>query len=47
LAVFHAEKWPVGTIAHQLGVHHTTVQRLLQQIGVEIAAVTSVAARPS
>ena len=39
LRLFHAEKWPVGTIARQLGVHHTTVQRVLQQTGVEIKAV--------
>lgn len=44
LRLFHAEKWPVGTIARQLGVHHTTVQRVLQQTGVEIATVTP---RPS
>jgi transposase len=44
LRLFHAEKWPVGTIARQLGVHHTTVQRVLQQTGVAIAAVTP---RPS
>jgi transposase len=35
LRLHHAEKWPVGTIAEQLGVHHTTVQRVLQQTGVE------------
>jgi transposase len=44
LRLFHAERWPVGTIARQLGVHHTTVQRVLQQTGVEIGAVTP---RPS
>src|SRR5258706_15985319 len=33
--LYHGEKWPVGTIATQLGVHHTTVQRVLGQIGVE------------
>jgi transposase len=44
LRLFHAEKWPVGTIARQLGVHHTTVQRVLQQTGVEVEAV---APRPS
>ena len=44
LRLFHAEKWPIGTIAGQLGVHHTTVQRVLQQTGVEIQAV---APRPS
>jgi hypothetical protein len=31
--LFHGEKWPVGTIASQLGVHHTTVQRVLRQSG--------------
>lgn len=33
--LYHGEKWPIGTIATQLGVHHTTVQRVLGQIGVE------------
>jgi len=33
LRLFHAEKWRVGTIATQLGVHHTTVQRVLGQAG--------------
>jgi transposase len=39
LRLFHAEKWKVGTIATQLGVHHTTVQRVLAQHGVARAAV--------
>ena len=30
LRLYHAEKWTVGTIAKQLGVHHTTVQRVLR-----------------
>lgn len=34
LRLFHAEKWPVGTIASQLGLHHTTVQRVLAQAGL-------------
>ena len=42
--LYHAEKWPIGTIARELGLHHTTVQRVLQQIGVEPSAV---APRPS
>jgi transposase len=33
LRVFHAEKWKVGTIARQLGVHHDTVRRVLAQAG--------------
>lgn len=40
----HGERWPVGTIAAQLGVHHTTVQRVLQQAGVDPKVVTP---RPS
>lgn len=36
LRLYHAEQWPVGTIAAQLGVHHTTVQRVLAQ--AQIAA---------
>jgi transposase len=34
LRLHHGERWPVGTIAHQLGVHHSTVQRVLMQSGV-------------
>ena len=44
LRLFHAEKWRVGTIADQLRVHHTTVQRVLTQAGVEPKAL---APRPS
>ena len=29
--LYHGEKWPIGTIATELGVHHTTVQRVLRQ----------------
>jgi transposase len=34
LRLFHAEKWPIGTIAAQLGMHHTTVRRVLGQAGI-------------
>jgi transposase len=34
LRLFHAEKWPVGTIARQLTVHHSVVRRVLGQAGV-------------
>jgi transposase len=34
LRLYHAEKWRVGTIATQLGVHHCTVQRVLGQAGI-------------
>ncbi len=33
LRLYHAEKWKPGTIAHQLGVHHNTVRRVLAQAG--------------
>jgi len=35
LRLHHAEKWPIGTIAAQLHVHHTTVQRVLGQAGLD------------
>lgn len=35
LRLHHAEKWPVGTIASQLGVHHSTVKRVLAHAGLE------------
>jgi transposase len=34
LRYHHVEKWPPGTIARQLGVHHATVQRVLAQAGL-------------
>ena len=34
LRYHHVEKWPVGTIASQLGVHHNTVERVLAQAGL-------------
>jgi transposase len=34
LRLFHAEKWRVGTIATQLGIHHSTVRRVLTQSGI-------------
>ena len=37
------EKWPVGTIAKQVGVHHSTVKRVLRSKGVPVALT----ARPS
>jgi hypothetical protein len=42
--LYHGEKWPIGTIAGQLGIHHTTVQRVLRQTGVDRKIV---APRPS
>jgi len=44
LRLYHAERWRVGTIAREMGVHHTTVQRVLAQAEVPKAAL---APRPS
>jgi hypothetical protein len=34
LRYYPAEKWRVGTISAQLGVHHSTVSRVLAQAGL-------------
>ena len=34
LRYYHAERWRIGTIATQLGVHHGTVLRVLTQAGL-------------
>jgi transposase len=34
LRYYHAEKWTIGTIASQLHVHHTVVQRVLTRAGL-------------
>ncbi len=34
LRLYHAEKWPIGTIATQIQVHHDVVERVLQQEGL-------------
>ena len=34
LRLFHAEKWPVNTIADQLDIHHNVVERVLAQDGL-------------
>ena len=44
LRLFHAERWRVGTIATQLGHHHSTVRRVLSQAGLEAGRVSM---RPS
>lgn len=44
LRLHHAEQWPPGTIATQLGLHHSTVRRVLAQAGV---AREIVSPRPS
>ena len=44
LRYHHVEKWRVGTIARQLGVHHTTVTRVLLHAGIPRATLVQ---RPS
>jgi len=39
LRLHHAEKWPPGTIARELGLHPDTVRRVLAQSGVKDAAL--------
>ena len=34
LRYYHVERWRVGTIARQLGIHHNTVDRVLSQAGL-------------
>lgn len=34
LRLHHVEKWTVGTIASQLGVHHSVVERVIAEAGV-------------
>jgi transposase len=41
--LYHAEKWRVGTIARQLGIHHGAVKRALEKSG----ALRNEAPRPS
>jgi transposase len=36
LRLYHAEGWPIGTIARQLHIHHGTVRRVLWQSGVTV-----------
>ncbi len=36
LRLHHAEQWPVGTIATELGRHHDTVERVLAESGLPV-----------
>jgi transposase len=40
LRLHHSEHWPIGTIAMQLRVHHSTVRRVLAQAGVPLGPLT-------
>ena len=37
LRLYHAEGWPIGTLARQLHLHHSTVRRVLGQAGITAA----------
>jgi transposase len=37
LRLHHAEGWPIGTLARQLHLHHSTVRRVLGQAGIPAA----------
>jgi transposase len=37
LRLYHAEGWPVGTLARQLHVHYSTVKRVLERSGIPAA----------
>jgi transposase len=39
LRYHHVEQWRVGTISSQLGVHHTTIKRVLSETGVSKSKV--------
>ncbi len=38
LRLYFAEKWKIGTIARQLGVHHGTVERAVAASGAPVRA---------
>ena len=39
LRLHHAERWPPGTIAMQLGIHHSSVRRVLERDGTPRATL--------
>lgn len=41
LRYYHAERWRVGTIARQLGLHRDTVHRVLKQAGIPMSNALS------
>jgi transposase len=38
--LYHAEHWRIGTIAAQLGVHHSSVRRVLTGVGIALPATS-------
>lgn len=43
--LFHAERWPIATIARQEGLHHSTVRRVLLADGVPRTAIATRASK--
>lgn len=41
LRYFHVERWRVGTIARQLGLHRDTIHRVLRQAGIPPSSLVS------
>ena len=40
LRFYHVEKWRINTIARQLRVHHSTVQRVLWRDNLDVKRAT-------
>jgi hypothetical protein len=38
--LYHAEHWRMGTIAAQLGVHHSSVRRVLSAAGIALPVIS-------
>ena len=45
LRLYRAEKWKVGTISRELGVHHDVVRRVLRQGGIRDGATSAESAQ--
>lgn len=39
LRFYHVEQWPIGTIARQFSIHHSTVRRVLAQAGISKSVI--------
>lgn len=39
--LFHGERWPIATIARNVGIHHATVRRALRRDGVPLSAMAT------
>ena len=39
--LFHGERWPIATIARNIGIHHATVRRALRRDGVPLSAMAT------